>query len=58
MKRHVLICGLIGGVLVAGLKWTEYCWANGRSRQIQHHGSIDSPEKLARDHQAVLKRVA
>jgi DNA-binding CsgD family transcriptional regulator len=24
MKRHVLICGLIGGVLVTVLKWTEY----------------------------------
>lgn len=24
MKRHVLICGLIGGVLIAVLKWTEY----------------------------------
>ncbi len=24
MKRHVLICGLIGGVLIALLKWTEY----------------------------------
>jgi NarL family two-component system response regulator LiaR len=24
MKRHVLIYGLIGGVLIAVLKWTEY----------------------------------
>ncbi len=24
MKRHVLICGLIGGVLIALLRWTEY----------------------------------
>jgi two-component system, NarL family, response regulator LiaR len=24
MKRHVLICGLVGGVLIAVLKWTEY----------------------------------
>jgi two-component system, NarL family, response regulator LiaR len=24
MKRHVLIYGLIGGILIAGLKWTEY----------------------------------
>ena len=24
MKRHVLIYGLIGGILVAALKWTEY----------------------------------
>jgi DNA-binding CsgD family transcriptional regulator len=24
MKRHVLICGLVGGVLIALLKWTEY----------------------------------
>jgi DNA-binding CsgD family transcriptional regulator len=24
MKRHVLICGLIGGVLITVLKWTEY----------------------------------
>jgi two-component system, NarL family, response regulator LiaR len=24
MKRHVLIYGLIGGVLIAGLKWIEY----------------------------------
>lgn len=24
MKRHVLIYGLIGGVLIAALKWTEY----------------------------------
>jgi len=24
MKRHVLIYGLIGGLLVALLKWTEY----------------------------------
>jgi two-component system, NarL family, response regulator LiaR len=24
MKRHVLIYGLVGGVLIAGLKWTEY----------------------------------
>lgn len=24
MKRHVLIYGLIGGLLIAGLKWTEY----------------------------------
>jgi DNA-binding CsgD family transcriptional regulator len=24
MKRHVLIYGLIGGILVAVLKWTEY----------------------------------
>jgi DNA-binding CsgD family transcriptional regulator len=24
MKRYVLICGLVGGVLIAVLKWTEY----------------------------------
>jgi DNA-binding CsgD family transcriptional regulator len=24
MKRHVLICGVIGGILIALLKWTEY----------------------------------
>jgi ATP/maltotriose-dependent transcriptional regulator MalT len=24
MKRHVLICGLIGGVLITLLKWSEY----------------------------------
>jgi NarL family two-component system response regulator LiaR len=24
MKRHVLMYGLIGGVLIAALKWTEY----------------------------------
>src|SRR4051794_10199143 len=24
MKRHVLIYGLIGGLLITGLKWTEY----------------------------------
>jgi DNA-binding CsgD family transcriptional regulator len=24
MKRHILICGLIGGVLITVLKWTEY----------------------------------
>jgi DNA-binding CsgD family transcriptional regulator len=24
MKRHVLICGLIGGALITVLKWTEY----------------------------------
>jgi ATP/maltotriose-dependent transcriptional regulator MalT len=24
MKRHVLICGLIGGILITVLKWTEY----------------------------------
>ena len=24
MKRHVLILGLIGGILIAVLKWTEY----------------------------------
>ncbi len=24
MKRHVLIYGLVGGVLIAGLKWMEY----------------------------------
>jgi len=24
MKRHVFICGLIGGVLITVLKWTEY----------------------------------
>jgi DNA-binding CsgD family transcriptional regulator len=24
MKRHVLIYGCIGGILIAGLKWTEY----------------------------------
>jgi DNA-binding CsgD family transcriptional regulator len=24
MKRHVLICGLVGGVLIALLKWSEY----------------------------------
>src|ERR1700722_11625807 len=24
MKRHVLIYGLIGGILIAALKWTEY----------------------------------
>lgn len=24
MKRHVLICGLVGGVLIAVLKWSEY----------------------------------
>jgi two-component system, NarL family, response regulator LiaR len=24
MKRHVLIYGLIGGVLIAALRWTEY----------------------------------
>ena len=24
MKKHVLICGVIGGILVTVLKWTEY----------------------------------
>lgn len=24
MKQHVLICGLIGGILIAVLKWIEY----------------------------------
>src|ERR1700722_224654 len=24
MKRHVMIYGLIGGILIAALKWTEY----------------------------------
>jgi ATP/maltotriose-dependent transcriptional regulator MalT len=24
MKRHILIYGVVGGVLIAGLKWTEY----------------------------------
>jgi NarL family two-component system response regulator LiaR len=24
MSRHVLICGLVGGVLITALKWTEY----------------------------------
>ncbi len=24
MKRHVLIYGLVGGILIAVLKWTEY----------------------------------
>ena len=24
MKRHILICGLIGGVLITLLKWSEY----------------------------------
>src|SRR5271168_5322029 len=24
MKRHVLIYGLVGGILIAALKWTEY----------------------------------
>jgi DNA-binding CsgD family transcriptional regulator len=24
MKRHVLLYGLIGGILIAALKWTEY----------------------------------
>jgi len=24
MKRHVLICGLVGGALITVLKWTEY----------------------------------
>jgi hypothetical protein len=24
MKRHVLICGLMGGVLITLLKWSEY----------------------------------
>ena len=24
MKRHVLMYGLIGGILIAALKWTEY----------------------------------
>jgi two-component system, NarL family, response regulator LiaR len=24
MKRHVLICGLVGGVLITLLKWSEY----------------------------------
>jgi DNA-binding CsgD family transcriptional regulator len=24
MKRHVLIYGIIGGILIAALKWTEY----------------------------------
>jgi len=24
MKRHVIICGLVGGVLITILKWTEY----------------------------------
>ena len=24
MKRHVLVCGLIGGILIAVLKWSEY----------------------------------
>ena len=24
MKRHVIICGLVGGVLITLLKWTEY----------------------------------
>jgi DNA-binding CsgD family transcriptional regulator len=24
MKRHILICGLVGGILITVLKWTEY----------------------------------
>jgi DNA-binding CsgD family transcriptional regulator len=24
MKRHVLICGILGGILITVLKWTEY----------------------------------
>ncbi len=24
MKRHIIICGLIGGILITVLKWTEY----------------------------------
>jgi DNA-binding CsgD family transcriptional regulator len=24
MKRHVLVCGVIGGALISVLKWTEY----------------------------------
>src|SRR5205085_4980939 len=24
MKRHILMYGLIGGILIAALKWTEY----------------------------------
>jgi DNA-binding CsgD family transcriptional regulator len=24
MKRHILICGLVGGVLITVLKWSEY----------------------------------
>lgn len=24
MKRQVLICGLVGGILITALKWTEY----------------------------------
>ena len=24
MRREVLICGVIGGILITGLKWTEY----------------------------------
>ena len=24
MKRHVLLFGLVGGLLIAALKWTEY----------------------------------
>lgn len=31
MKRHVLIYGLIGGILIAVLKWTEY-----RSVVVEH----------------------
>jgi NarL family two-component system response regulator LiaR len=24
MKRHILLCGLVGGILITLLKWTEY----------------------------------
>ena len=35
MKRHVLIYGLIGGILIAVLKWTEY-----RFLVIEHSSEI------------------
>jgi DNA-binding CsgD family transcriptional regulator len=39
MKRHVLIYGLIGGLLIAVLKWTEY-WFLVVDHSIEIYGAL------------------
>ena len=34
MKRHVLLYGLIAGLLIAALKWTECHFLVGSSRRL------------------------
>lgn len=48
-----------GPLLDLSIRTTRvFRWAEGRWRQVHHHGSIDEPGMLARYQEAVLRRAA